>query len=45
MNPVGTTVSVNVTFKGKTTVPVLYVATYRDSKLVAEVWQVSPPAN
>ncbi|QQR39042.1 nuclear transport factor 2 family protein [Devosia rhizoryzae] len=43
-NPKGSTVAVNVTFKGAMTVPVLYVLTYRDGKLVDEIWQVNPPA-
>jgi len=43
-NPKGSTVAVNVTFKGAMTVPVLYVLTYREGKLVDEIWQVNPPA-
>jgi len=44
-SPAGATVAVMATFKGKATVPVLYVATYRKEKLVTETWQVNPPAN
>lgn len=43
-NSKGSTVAVQVTFKGVMTVPVLYVLTYRNGKLVNEIWQVNPPA-
>ncbi|WP_108610862.1 nuclear transport factor 2 family protein [Aminobacter sp. MSH1] len=43
-NPKGATVVANVVFAGKSKVPVLYVMTYRDGKLVDEIWQVNPPA-
>jgi len=42
-NPKGATVAANVVFEGKNKVPVLYVMTYRDGKLVDEIWQVNPP--
>lgn len=41
-NPAGATVSANVKFVGKATVPVRYVLTYRGDRLVAEVWQIDP---
>ena len=41
-NPKGATVTADVVFKGKTAIPVRYVLTYRDGKLVAEIWQVDP---
>jgi hypothetical protein len=41
-NPKGTTVTANVTFTGKSTIKVRYVLTYRDGKLVNEVWQIDP---
>lgn len=41
-NPKGATVSANVTFTGKSPVPVYYVLTYRGDRLVNEVWQVNP---
>jgi len=41
-NPKGTTVTADVFFTGKKTVPVHYVLSYRDGKLVNEIWQVSP---
>ena len=44
MNPKGSTVAANVVFEGKNKVPVLYIVTYRDGKLVGETWQVNPPA-
>lgn len=43
-NPKGATVAANVVFAGKNKVPVLYIMTYRDGKLVDEIWQVNPPA-
>jgi len=41
-NPKGSTVTADVRFKGKNTVPVRYVLTYRGEKLVAETWQIDP---
>lgn len=41
-NPAGATVTANVEFKGKKTVKVRYVLTYRNGKLVDEVWQIDP---
>ncbi len=41
-NPKGATVTADVVFKGKATVPVRYVLTYRDGKLVDEIWQIDP---
>jgi len=41
-NPKGATVSANVKFIGKNTVPVRYVLTYRGDRLVNEVWQIDP---
>jgi len=41
-NPKGATVSANVKFIGKNTVPVRYVLTYRGDQLVNEVWQIDP---
>jgi len=42
MNPKGSTVTANVEFKGKATIKVRYVLTYRDGKIVNEVWQIDP---
>lgn len=39
-NPAGSTVTANVEFKGKNTIKVRYVLTYREGKLVNEVWQI-----
>lgn len=41
-NPKGATVSADVVFHGKATIPVRYVLTWRDGKVVAEIWQVDP---
>ena len=41
-NPKGATVTANVTFTGKSTIKVRYVLTYRDGKLVNEIWQIDP---
>ncbi len=41
-NPKGSTVTANVTFSGKNTIKVRYVLTYREGKLVNEVWQIDP---
>jgi len=41
-NAAGETVTANVEFKGKNTIKVRYVLTYREGKLVNEVWQIDP---
>lgn len=41
-NPKGATVSANVLFEGKAPVKVRYVLTFRDGKIVNEVWQIDP---
>lgn len=41
-NPKGATVTANVEFQGKTAIKVRYVLTYRDDKIVNEVWQIDP---
>jgi hypothetical protein len=41
-NPKGATISADVFFTGTKTVPVHYVLSYREGKLVSEIWQVSP---
>lgn len=41
-DPKGMTVTANVVFMGKTKIPVRYVLTYRDRKIVDEIWQVAP---
>lgn len=41
-NPKGATVTANVEFKGKAAIKVRYVLTYRDGKIVNEIWQVDP---
>ncbi|MGD1879297.1 MAG: nuclear transport factor 2 family protein [Kiloniellaceae bacterium] len=41
-NPKGTTVTADVKFVGKTTIPVRYVLTYRGDDLVTEIWQIDP---
>ena len=41
-NPAGETVTANVEFKGKNVIKVRYVLTYRDGKLVNEIWQIDP---
>lgn len=38
----GMTVTADVLFKGKATIPVRYVLVYRNRKIVDEVWQVAP---
>lgn len=44
MNPKGMTVTANVEFSGKKTIPVRYVLAYRNGKIVDEVWQIAPNA-
>ncbi|CDW93898.1 MULTISPECIES: nuclear transport factor 2 family protein [unclassified Thiomonas] len=41
-NPNGATVTADVVFQGKAAIPVRYVLTYRDGKLVDEIWQIDP---
>jgi ketosteroid isomerase-like protein len=40
-DPKGMTVTANVHFVGKPSVPVRYVLVYRDRKIVDEVWQIN----
>ena len=41
-NSKGATVTADVKFKGKKTIPVRYVLTYRGDDLVSEIWQIDP---
>ncbi|MCW8929871.1 MAG: nuclear transport factor 2 family protein [Gammaproteobacteria bacterium] len=41
-NPKGSTVTADVLFKGKKTIPVRYTLLYRDNEIVNEIWQISP---
>jgi hypothetical protein len=41
-NPKGATVTANVEFTGKNSIKVRYLLTYRDGKIVNEVWQIDP---
>lgn len=41
-NPKGATVSANVLFEGKAPIKVRYLLTFRDGKIVSEVWQIDP---
>jgi hypothetical protein len=41
-NPKGATVTANVEFQGKSAIKVRYVLTYRDGKIVNEIWQIAP---
>lgn len=41
-NPKGATVSANVLFEGKAGIKVRYIITYRQDKIVNEVWQIDP---
>lgn len=41
-NPKGATVISNVTFQGQSPIKVRYVMTFREDKLVSEVWQIDP---
>lgn len=41
-NPKGATVTANVQFEGKQPIKVRHVLSYRDGKLVSEVWQIDP---
>lgn len=42
MNPKGMTVTANVRFIGKKTIPVRYVLAYRNGMIVDEIWQIAP---
>lgn len=42
VNPRGATVTANVQFEGKAPIKVRYVLTFRDGKVVNEVWQIAP---
>lgn len=42
VNPKGATVSANVMFEGKTPIKVRYILTFRNDKIVNEVWQIDP---
>jgi ketosteroid isomerase-like protein len=41
-NPKGATVTADVVFKASKDIKVRYVMTYRDGKLVNEIWQIDP---
>lgn len=41
-NPKGATVSANVMFEGKAPIKVRYILTFRNDKIVNEVWQIDP---
>lgn len=41
-NPKGATVTANVQFEGKQPIKVRYVLTYREGKIVNEIWQIDP---
>ena len=41
-NPKGATVTANVVFQGQSAIKVRYVLTYRDGKIVDEIWQIDP---
>jgi len=41
-NPKGSTVVARVMFEGKAAIKVRYALTYRDGKIVTEVWQLDP---
>ena len=41
-NPKGATVTADVKFTGKKTIPVRYVLTYRGERVVTEIWQIDP---
>jgi hypothetical protein len=41
-NSKGMTVTANVKFKGKKTIPVRYVLAYRNGKIADEIWQIAP---
>jgi ketosteroid isomerase-like protein len=39
-NPKGASVTANVVFEGKQRIPVRYVLTYRNARIVSETWQI-----
>jgi hypothetical protein len=41
-NPKGATVTANVVFQGQNAIKVRYVLTFRDGKIVDEIWQIDP---
>ena len=41
-NPKGTTVTANVVFQGQNAIKVRYVLTFRDGKIIDEIWQIDP---
>ncbi|BBP03544.1 hypothetical protein TPL01_10830 [Sulfuriferula plumbiphila] len=41
-NPKGATVTANVVFQGQNAIKVRYVLTYREGKIVNEIWQIDP---
>jgi ketosteroid isomerase-like protein len=41
-NPKGATILANVLFEGKAPIKVRYVLTFRDGKIVNEIWQIDP---
>lgn len=41
-NPKGSTITADVLFKGKKTIPVRYTLLYRNNHIVSEIWQISP---
>ncbi|MFT3719728.1 nuclear transport factor 2 family protein [Pseudorhodoferax sp.] len=41
-NPQGATVSANVLFEGKGRIQVRYILTFRDGRIVNEIWQIDP---
>jgi len=42
-NPKGATVTANVVFEGKGPIRVRYVLTFREGRIVNEIWQIDPP--
>jgi len=45
VNPKGATVTASLLFDGQTAVKVFYVLSYRNDKIVSEIWQVDPALN
>jgi len=41
-NPKGATVTANLLFVGKAPIKVRYVLTFREGKIVSEIWQIDP---
>jgi hypothetical protein len=44
-NPKGATVTANTMFMGSKPIKVRYVLTYREGRLINEVWQIDPNLN